>query len=76
MEKEQSTFEMILDTGEAATKNTKGNKKAEIGLELVKIRLRIGFDMRPTDYESHTLTAEPRTLNTSDTSHKKAENRC
>ena len=35
----------------------------EISLKLVKIQLRLGFDQRSKDYESHALTTQPQTLN-------------
>ena len=51
-------------------------KKKELSLEVVRIQLRLGFDLRPRSYESHALITQPRTLNTSQTkATKKAENR-
>ena len=56
----------FANTSENTTKSSfiKFKKEsAEISLELVNNRLPQGFDLRPKDYESHTLTTQPRTLN-------------
>ena len=48
-----------------------------ISLELLNIRLRLRFDLRPRNYESDALTTRPRTFNKSQTlATNKAENRC
>ena len=57
------------------------SEKLEISPELAKIRLRLGFYLRPRDYESHglmnELTAQPQTLNKSQTrAANKTMNRC
>ena len=53
------------------------SEKVEISLKLVKMRLRLRFDLRPRDYESQALTIQPRTLNNSQTiTTNEAENRC
>ena len=38
-------------------------EKIELRLELVKIRLRLGLDLRPRDYASRALNTQPRTQN-------------
>ena len=44
---------------------------------MVRIQLRLGFDFRPRRCESHALTTQPRTLNTSQTkATNKTENSC
>ena len=46
-------------------------------MELVKIRLHLGFRLRPRENESHALTAQQRRLNkTQILAKNKAENRC
>ena len=51
-------------------------RKEEISLELVKIRLRLRFYLRPRDYETRALTTQPRTLNNPQTlATNKAENK-
>ena len=53
------------------------SEKVETSLELVKIRLRLGFYLRPRNYESHALTTQPWTQDKSQiVASNEAENRC
>ena len=48
-----------------------------MSLELIKIWLCLGFDVRSRDYDSHALTTQSRTLNKLQRlASNKAENRC
>ena len=52
-----------ITTKKNSSINIKSDKKVEISLEFVKIRLHLGFNQLARGNVSHALTTQPQTLN-------------